>query len=159
MIAEQKRQLRWLRVRWIKDAWSHVWRVTRRFLPCRLRSLHVRKDRSSSIRYFVWCSRRPQSCTCRTRFENRLGTTHTVALEHNKHFETSIVELMFSCFNLECNTAIVLLKKLEHFVAEPVLNSDSTWEVKNHALETLVKYSAITKQFTPTSCFWTSLSR
>ena len=44
---------------------------------------------------------------------------------------------MFSCFNLQFNTAIVLLKKLENFVAELVLNSDSTWEIKNHALETL----------------------
>ena len=83
---------------------------------------------------------------------------YAVALEHDKHFPTSMVELMFSCFNLQFNTTIVSLKKLENFVVEPVLNSDSTWEVKNHALETFVKYSAIPKQFTPTSCFWTSLS-
>ena len=78
---------------------------------------------------------------------------YAVALEHNKHFSTRIVELMFSNFNLQFNTAIVLLKNLKNFVAEPVLNSGSTWEVKNHALETLVKYSAILKRFTPTSCF------
>ena len=78
---------------------------------------------------------------------------YAVALEHNKHFPTSIVELMFSCFNLQFNTEILSLKKLENFVVEPVLNSESTWEVKNHALETLVKYLAIPKQFTPTSCF------
>ena len=78
---------------------------------------------------------------------------YAVALEHDKHFPTSIVELMFSCFNLQFNTEILSLKKLENFVVEPVLNSESTWEVKNHALETLVKYLAIPKQFTPTSCF------
>ena len=78
---------------------------------------------------------------------------YAVALEHDKHFPTSMVELMFSNFNLQFDTAIVLLKKLENFVGEPVLNSDSTWEVKNHALETLLKYSAIPNRFTPRSCF------
>ena len=46
---------------------------------------------------------------------------------------------------------MVMLKKLENFVARPVLSSDSTWEVKNHALKTLVKYSDMTTRFTPTS--------
>ena len=46
---------------------------------------------------------------------------------------------------------MVMLKKLENFVARPVLSSDSTCEVKNHAFKTLVKYSAMTTRFTPTS--------
>ena len=101
---------------------SCLTRATWRFLPCRLRSLHVRKDSSANIRYFVSCSRCPQSWTCRTRFENRFGTTHTLTGYRgwvrwesddtltNKlfmHWRWSItttfwaVEFVFSCFNLQ----------------------------------------------------------
>ena len=83
--------------------------------------------------------------------------THAVALEHNKRLPASRTRVFM--LYLQFNSSIVLLKKLENFVAEPVLNSDNTWEVMNHALKVLVKYSALPTRSTPTSCFWTSSSR